>query len=180
MRLSRQVISAGRPMMLIKWSISALVPAESSSRTPLIWPCFRPTRLSSITRLHWGALQIQRLLSCRSLPAADPAPASIRHRPRLLSTRRGCMAISLPIANCQSPGAFRILSLGNLLISAEIESTGPGGAGSSHFSLGIGSNTGHHPSVVAGWSIGGGLTDAQEQALSAIMGLLGARFAPMP
>ena len=86
----------------------------------------------------------------------------------------------LPIANCQSPGAFRILSLGNLLISAEIESTGPGGAGSSHFSLGIGSNTGHHPSVVAGWSIGGGLTDAQEQALSAIMGLLGARFAPMP
>ena len=84
------------------------------------------------------------------------------------------------IANRRSPGAFRILSRGNLLISAEIESTGPGGAGSSHFALGIGSNTGHHPSVVAGWSIGGGLTDAQEQALSAIMGLLGARFAPMP
>lgn len=80
------------------------------------------------------------------------------------------------IINRRSASTMRMLGNGQLLLEQENTATGMSPA---NFALGR-SQAVYHQSVIAGWSIGGGLSDAQEQALSAIMGLLGARFAPKP
>lgn len=80
------------------------------------------------------------------------------------------------LVNRRNASSFRAIGNGALLTVMEAEAVA---TPMNNFVLGR-SGSNYQESVVAGWSIGGGLSDAQEQALSAIMGLLGARFAPMP